>query len=258
MFNLVAALLFAVPPLQLQPLAGFQDAHGVVLPSVYNYNLTLASTKKLCYGSTCQYWMVYNFSGTQFDFYTTNSDGSGTDFLLLTVEDGTRTLSLGGNGTDARLIFQTTATATQQVLIKSIWSGSEAYLNLRAGDDSTSAGVVGRWFYATTAGIAFSSQGGGNYAQGSGAQYVWSDNANGSAGSIDTGFKRLSAGVISATNGGSGEGGFAAPANVKDVGATCNKGEVLIDTGGATVEICVCTATNTLRCVSTTGSAPAD
>lgn len=50
-----------------------------------------------------------------------------------------------------------------------------------------------------------------------------------------------------------------AAGEVKDVvNASCTAGEIMIDTGGATVEICVCTASNTERCVATTTTNPAD
>jgi len=43
----------------------------------------------------------------------------------------------------------------------------------------------------------------------------------------------------------------------EDVGATCDKDMVRIDTGGATVELCVCTATNTWKCAAL-AAGPAD
>lgn len=162
------------------------------------------------------------------------------------------------NGTISTIALPTTGVAAQGVMIKAQWSGSEAYANFRVLDESTGSAIVARWVSGTTSARAFSSQGGGAYAQGSGGQYAWSNDTNGNAGSLDTGMKRLSAAVVSATNGGSGDGRFASPGAVMDVGTTCNKGEVLLDTGGATVEICACTATNTLRCVPTATTNPAD
>ena len=49
---------------------------------------------------------------------------------------------------------------------------------------------------------------------------------------------------------------LAASGAPRDVGTTCTAGEVMIDTGGATVEICVCTATDTIRCVATATTNP--
>lgn len=53
-------------------------------------------------------------------------------------------------------------------------------------------------------------------------------------------------------------GTLAVAGAVRDVAASCVQGEVMIDTGGATVEICVCTATNTIRCAPTVTTNPAD
>ena len=51
---------------------------------------------------------------------------------------------------------------------------------------------------------------------------------------------------------------IAATGAARDVVTTCRAGEVLIDTGGVTVEICVCTATDTIRCVATATTNPVD
>lgn len=78
---------------------------------------------------------------------------------------------------------------------------------------------------------------------------------------VDTG-----AGVVSVPDGvttaanltTTGSGIVVSAGAIRDVGTTCTAGEVMIDIGGVTVEICVCTATDTIRCAATTTTNPVD
>lgn len=52
-------------------------------------DITMADAKKVCFGdTTCDYWFVYNSSGTQFELWHTDVDGGGSDGLIYAVSDG--------------------------------------------------------------------------------------------------------------------------------------------------------------------------
>lgn len=55
-----------------------------------NGSTKLGDDQAQYYGNSNKYWFIYNSSSTQWEMWTTNSDGGGTDALLLTVDDGTR------------------------------------------------------------------------------------------------------------------------------------------------------------------------
>lgn len=73
----------------LTALLGWEAGQEIVVPTPYNYDLTLADDKDLVCGTDTDYWFTYNSSSTQFEFWSTNSNGSGTDATLFTVDDGT-------------------------------------------------------------------------------------------------------------------------------------------------------------------------
>jgi hypothetical protein len=98
----------------------------------------------------------------------------------------------------------------------------------------------------------------GTVSVGVSGQFTAAASSTGISGSADVGWSRGGSHLWSATDGGGGEGKMAAPGEVQDVATSCTKGEIMIDTGGATVEICVCTATNTIRCVATATTNPLD
>jgi len=68
------------------------------------------------------YWFEYNSGGTQFELWTTDGDGGGTDTLLLSVTDGTTDLDFNGNLiTDSAVALQLGTSASSS---HSLTSGS--------------------------------------------------------------------------------------------------------------------------------------
>lgn len=55
----------------------------------YTGDVYFGDSVKLCLGDDCDYWLIYNLSGTQFELWTTDKDGGGTDGELMTCTDGT-------------------------------------------------------------------------------------------------------------------------------------------------------------------------
>lgn len=55
----------------------------------------LSNNTQLKFGTSNNYWFVYNSSSTQWEMWTTDSDGGGTDALVLSIDDGTKNLVLG-------------------------------------------------------------------------------------------------------------------------------------------------------------------
>lgn len=59
--------------------------------------LTMADNKPICLGdTTCDWWLVYNSSGTQFEIWHTSCDGGGTDCEVLICGDGGDDCTLAG------------------------------------------------------------------------------------------------------------------------------------------------------------------
>jgi hypothetical protein len=55
----------------------------------YTGDVYFGDSVKLCWGNDCDYWALYNLSGTQFEIWTSDKDGGGTDGELMTCTDGT-------------------------------------------------------------------------------------------------------------------------------------------------------------------------
>lgn len=57
---------------------------------------TVFDDNLLCLGTDCDYWLEYNTGGTQFELWTTDADGGGSDGLVLTISDGTDDVTFSG------------------------------------------------------------------------------------------------------------------------------------------------------------------
>jgi hypothetical protein len=62
--------------------------------------LTMKDDTPICLGdTTCDWWLVYNSSGTQFEIWHTSCDGADTDCEVLICGDGTDDCTLAGSFT---------------------------------------------------------------------------------------------------------------------------------------------------------------
>ena len=53
--------------------------------------------KKINFGNSDDYWQIYNTTGTQWELWTTNADGGGTDGLVISIDDGTDDVDFSGD-----------------------------------------------------------------------------------------------------------------------------------------------------------------
>jgi hypothetical protein len=62
----------------------------------FNADTTIGDDDALQFGTTADYWFKYNTTGTQFEFWTTDSNGAGLDALLMSVSDGGTVVDFNG------------------------------------------------------------------------------------------------------------------------------------------------------------------
>jgi hypothetical protein len=180
---------------------------------------------------------------------TLNTDGFlkwSTRSIVTSPADGVVLLTNAAGTSFTRLDLGGTSSSSPAI------APSSTTITCRLGDNSAGCPWQGTYFATASNGHFFDSAGAEFSSTG---QNTWSSGGSGGV-SVDTGLARGAAGLVKVTNGSSGDGRLAAPGEVMDVGTTCTKGEIMIDTGGATVEICVCQATDTIRCVATTTTNP--
>jgi hypothetical protein len=85
------ALTFALLTLVWPGLALAGPNPVLVRPGAHTsgVQLKLNDDIKICLGTGCDYWLIYNSSGSQFEIWTTDDDGGGTDGLVFSTDDGT-------------------------------------------------------------------------------------------------------------------------------------------------------------------------
>jgi hypothetical protein len=69
--------------------------------------MSLLDATVLCHGTDCDYWEVYNTSGTQWELWTSDDDGGGSDGLLMSVDDGTDDVDFSAGVTVAETLTVT-------------------------------------------------------------------------------------------------------------------------------------------------------
>lgn len=69
---------------------------GFTQPST---TIIVGDDNPLQFGTGADYWFVYNSTGTQFELWTTDADGIGTNGLIFSVDDGTDDVDFTGGAT---------------------------------------------------------------------------------------------------------------------------------------------------------------
>lgn len=75
--------------------AGALNVSGITLTG----DMLLEDDINLLFGDGSDYWQVYNSTGTQFELWSTDVDGGGTDGLIISVDDGTDDVDFTGGAT---------------------------------------------------------------------------------------------------------------------------------------------------------------
>ena len=78
------------------PFAQVDAAETITGNWVFDADITWNDGDALRFGSSADYWLEYNATGTQFEFWTSDSNGSGSDALLMSVSDGGTVVDFNG------------------------------------------------------------------------------------------------------------------------------------------------------------------
>jgi len=130
-------------------------------------NLHLLDDIQLQFGDDVDYWQSYDSAGTQFEIWSADCDGIGTNCAWLRVQDGNDDVIFSGG-----------------LLVES--------LNALVGQVKAGAGFENT--------IVLTGNGGGLRA-GSAGEVSWSSNTNGDLAAADIALQRASTGVLEITNG---------------------------------------------------------
>ena len=161
-------------------------------PSFLSQTLTINNDIKLEFGTTPKYWWVYNSSSTQYDLFTTNSDGAGLDASVLTIDDGSNIFLINGTPTTAAA---NTYSFVGRGGLKSTADGSFA---LMATNGSTAGNLTVSYINQAT-GVALFDVIGVEF--GSAMRVCYGPNA--AAGTNDVCMKRFGVGLMTFDNGSS-------------------------------------------------------
>lgn len=95
------------------PVIADSDGNGATGGLTMSGSFTLNDDVRLNAGTALLYWLKYGASGTQLEFWTTNSDGGGTDLKWLVVDDGTAVADFqGGRITNSTSVLRIGTTCT--------------------------------------------------------------------------------------------------------------------------------------------------
>lgn len=78
------------------PFAQTNAIESITANWIFNADITWGDDDALQFGTSVDYWFEYNTTGTQFEFWTSDSNGSGADALLMSVSDGGTVVDFNG------------------------------------------------------------------------------------------------------------------------------------------------------------------
>lgn len=78
------------------PFAQTDAIESITANWIFNADITWGDDDALQFGTSVDYWFEYNTTGTQFEFWTSDSNGSGADALLMSVSDGGTVVDFNG------------------------------------------------------------------------------------------------------------------------------------------------------------------
>lgn len=86
-----------LPTLTVDGQARFESAVGFYGPVAFTTsNIQYYDNVRIRLGTDIDFWFIYNSTGTQFELWSTDVDGGGTDGLIYSVPDGTDDIVFGG------------------------------------------------------------------------------------------------------------------------------------------------------------------